>query len=133
MALKNQRVLAKGDKKAQRPWKELEKELFVKKFKTGFYLEQIEGRMAEARYLHSVKNLHPNDVLVDKDGNTDPFIGDKFFNPHERLPEEAKNDPRLPPEVRKMLNRNKPEYQNLRNPIVDEESAKNYVDSEDYK
>ena len=34
-AILNQKILRKGDKNAQRPWKELEKELYVKKFKTS--------------------------------------------------------------------------------------------------
>ena len=99
LAIKNQKVLQKGDKKAQRPWRELEKELYVKQFNTGMYISQIEQRIAEARQLSLMKKMNPSDILVDKDGNSDPFIGDEFFNPHERLPEEIKNDKRLPAEV----------------------------------
>jgi hypothetical protein len=126
LALKNQVVLEKGDKKAQRPWRELENELFIKKYNTTKFIERVVGYLAHMRMISNVDGMHHSDIVKDKDGNIDPILGANF-DPYERLSEDAKNNPNLAPEVRKLLNQQEPELQAIENPIEDEEQAMNYV------
>ena len=128
LALKNQKVLEKGDKNAQRPWRDLERELYLKKFNTSKYAEKIEGYLANMRMMSHHKKMHHTDILKDGDGEIDPIL-EGTFNPYERLSEEAKNNPNLAPELRKLLNKNEPEKQEVQNPITDEESARAYTDN----
>ena len=119
LALKNQVVLEKGDKKAQRPWRELENELFVKKYNTTKFIGRVESYLANMRLMSNVNRMRHTDIIKDKEGNVDQILGDSF-DPYIRLSEEAKNNPNLAPEVRKLLNLNEPEPQEIANQVVDE-------------
>ena len=83
--------------------------------------------------MSQVGKMDITDILEDKDGVPDPIIADDLFNPHERLDESVKNDARLAPEVRKLLNKNEPEMQELRRPIVDQETADKYAGDYEFK
>ena len=72
------------------------------------------------RMISNVDRMHHSDIVKDKDGNIDPILGANF-DPYERLSEEAKNNPNLAPEVRKLLNQQEPELQSMEDPIEDEE------------
>jgi len=111
---------------AQRPWRELENELFIKKYNTTKFVERVEGYLASMRMMSQVNRMNQSDIIKDKEGNFDPILGANF-DPNERMSEDAKNNPNLAPEVRKLLNQNEPELQEVANPIVDEESAKEYM------
>ena len=73
------------------------------------------------------------DIITDKDGTVDPFIGDELFNPNERLHESFKTDPKIPAEIRKLMNLPIPEDQDPRKPVVDAESSQQYKDDEEIR
>ena len=75
--------------------------------------------------MKSVSNMAYSDIMVDDKGDDDPLFMGKIYDediawdPHDRLPDEGKNDPNLPSEFRKVLNVIEPESQYPDRPAVD--------------
>ena len=75
------------------------------------------------------------DIVMDRLGNADPVLGATTtgFDPNRDNAEIMKQDVTLPHELRKFMNRNEPERQNLYQPIFDEASRQEYVDVNELK
>ena len=112
----------------------LRSELLDKKFAQKKFEMEIEQHIAQIRIRSQMNRIDPVDLVQNNHGLPDPLLGvESGFEPFSQLSEEAKNDPLIPTQLRKILNRIEPELQNLFNPIFDETSRQEYLDVNELK
>ena len=78
--------------------------------------------------------MNPTNVLHDKDGE-DPVLGvtKSGFEPFSDFNEEKIQDPNLPGELRRIMNKKEPQMQNVYKPVFDEVSREAYIDDQELK
>ena len=78
--------------------------------------------------------MQPADIIMNQMGFSDPVLGaEAGFEPFSQYDDEFKNDVTIASEVRKYMSLNQPELQNYFNPVVDEDSRQNYIDSNELR
>ena len=95
---------------------------------------EIEEHLAAIRIRRASNSMHPVDLMQNEMGIADEEFGYQTgFEPFDRVHESTKQDPLLPGELRKLLNKNEPEMQNLFAPIFDEASRQQVLDMNEIK
>jgi len=84
--------------------------------------------MMQIRMLHSLKKMDINDVLLDGDK-----IFGTSFTPYREFTREIANDPEIPGEIRKIINRTRAEAQNQEFPVYDAVTSKLYTDLNEFQ
>ena len=114
-----------------RPVKTIIAELTHKKFKQQRRIMQVEQYLAAVRMMSHISRMDRYDALVDEQGNADPYLGPNW-NPYSKAIEEAKEDPDLLPELRKLLHADtQPEVQDAARPITSAEDRQAYLEREE--
>ena len=112
----------------------IKKEILDKQFAKKTYLTELESHLSSIRFRRNIEAMHPIDLLLDKKtGKPDEILGPQTgFDPF-NLREDQKNNANLPTELRRILNDAEPEMQNLFQPIFDETSRQEYIDTHELK
>lgn len=106
----------------------------TKKFAMDSIVREIEEHIADVRIKSAVKRLDPVRLVLNDTGFGDEDFGaETGFEPFSLGDDQVKQDTSWPEEIRKHMNLNLPEFQNLYNPIVDEESRQRYIDETEFK
>lgn len=72
-----------------------------KNFTKKLFSEEVENYLGKMRYQRSIDNMDALDTLVDEKGKDDLVLGVQTgFDAFGTLPEELKNDPKLPTPIR---------------------------------
>lgn len=110
---RSQRAFVKGDMNnfgSLRSFWEIKEELLDKKFASKIFSAEIENHLAKLKFNIEIQKLDPVRIMVNDDGTQDAEFGVQTgFEPFGRIPEETKSDPRMPLELRKLLNKVEPE------------------------
>jgi len=75
-----------------------------------------------------MKKIDIDDILTDEKDNIMANV--PGYSPFQRVPQEFKDNASIPPEIRKLLNLNEPEKQNLFAPVENEDDAEAVHDYE---
>lgn len=117
-----------------RPFWEIKEELMDKHFARRTFNAEIENHLAQLRFHNAIDKLDPVRLTQDKMGKPDAEFGiESGFEPFNRISDATKADPNLPMELRKFINRSEPELQNIYNPVFDEISRQQYVETNELK
>ena len=133
-AVESWQIHERGSDKAMEEFDELQQKYFSMKFANKAISEEIENHLAGIRVRGAAEKMQMTDILTDHMGGHDPVLGAKSgFEPFSYNDHLAKDDLRVPLELRKQLATNMPEFQNLYNPVTDEDSRQRYVDETEFK